>query len=152
MRSTSDRIRHAISFEIIGLALVTPLGALAFDQHWSEIGIVGVAGATLATGWNYVYNFGFDHLMQRLTGGGRKGIAVRIAHALFFELGLLIVLMPMIAWYLQVSLIQALAMDLSFAAFYVVYAFVFNWIYDRLFPLAEWQGKPRPGSAQASIE
>ncbi|TDK35263.1 PACE efflux transporter [Rhizobium deserti] len=152
MRSTSDRIRHAISFEIIGLALVTPLGALAFDQPWSAIGIVGVAGATLATGWNYLYNLGFDHLMQRLTGSSRKSVAVRVAHALLFELGLLIVLMPMIAWYLEVSLIQALAMDISFAAFYVVYAFAFNWIYDRLFPLPEWQGKTLPENAQASIE
>jgi uncharacterized membrane protein len=143
MRSTSDRIRHAISFEIVGLALVTPLGALAFDKAWSEIGVVGVAGATLATGWNYLYNLGFDHLLNRLTGSSRKTIPVRAAHALLFELGLLIVLMPMIAWYLEVSLGAALAMDVSFAAFYVVYAFVFNWIYDRLLPLAEWQGKRR---------
>ncbi|MFN6986918.1 MAG: chlorhexidine efflux transporter, partial [Rhizobium oryzihabitans] len=28
-----------------------------------------------------------------------------------------------------------------FALFYVVYAFVFNWSYDRLFPLPEWQSQ-----------
>lgn len=145
MRSTVDRIRHAISFELIGLALVTPLGALAFDMPVEDIGIVGVGSATLATGWNYLYNIGFDHLMRRLTGSTQKSAAVRIAHAILFELGLLIVLLPLIAWYLDVSLIHALTMDISFAVFYVIYAFVFNWAYDRLFPLPEWSKEATTG-------
>ncbi|WP_105381342.1 PACE efflux transporter [Neorhizobium alkalisoli] len=145
MRSTLDRIRHAISFELIGLALITPLGALAFDMPVEDIGIVGVGSATLATGWNYLYNIGFDHLMRRLIGSTQKSAAVRIAHAILFELGLLIVLLPLIAWYLDVSLIHALTMDISFAVFYVIYAFVFNWAYDRLFPLPEWSKEATAG-------
>lgn len=139
MRKTADRIRHAISFELIGLALVTPLGALAFGMPMADIGVIGVAGATLATLWNYIYNLGFDHLMQTYRGGTQKTMALRVAHAVLFELGLLIVLMPFIAWYLGVSLMQALVMDISFALFYLVYAFFFNLAYDRIFPLPEWQ-------------
>ena len=139
MRSTSDRIRHAISFEIIGLALVTPLGALAFGMHAGDIGLVAIVGATLATVWNYIYNLGFDHAMRHFTGSTEKSVAIRVAHAVLFETGLLIALMPFIAWFLGVGLIDALLMDVSFALFYVVYAFVFNWAYDRLFPLPEWQ-------------
>ncbi|MEK1896285.1 MAG: PACE efflux transporter [Rhizobium sp.] len=139
MRKAADRIRHAISFELIGLALVTPLGALAFAMPMADIGVVGVAGATLATMWNYIYNLGFDHLMQRLTGSTRKSFRIRVAHAVMFEVGLLLALLPMIAWYLGVSVIQALMMDVSFALFYMVYAFVFNWAYDRVFPLPDWQ-------------
>jgi uncharacterized membrane protein len=145
MRSTRDRIRHAISFELIGLALVTPLGAIAFGMPVENIGIVGIGSATLATGWNYLYNLGFDHLMRRLTGGTQKSVSVRIAHAILFELGLLVVLLPLIAWYLDIGLIHALAMDISFAAFYVAYAFVFNWGYDRLFPLPEWSNEATTG-------
>jgi uncharacterized membrane protein len=141
MRSTSDRIRHAISFEIIGLALVTPLGALAFGMPVADIGVVGVAGATIATGWNYLYNLGFDHVMQRLTGGTKKSLAVRVLHAVLFEGGLLVALLPLIAWYLGISLLQAFMMDVSFALFYLVYASVFNLAYDRIFPLPDWQGK-----------
>lgn len=138
MRTTRDRIRHAISFEIIGLLLVTPLGAIAFGMPAADIGVVGVVGATIATGWNYLYNLGFDHAMRRLTGKTRKGPLLRVGHAVLFELGLLILLLPMIAWYLGISLWHALLMDMSFAFFYVVYAFVFNWAYDRIFPLPEW--------------
>jgi uncharacterized membrane protein len=139
MRSTRDRIRHAISFELIGLALITPLGSFAFGMPAADIGVVGIGSATIATGWNYLYNLGFDHLMQRFTGGTQKNTTIRVAHAVLFELGLLIALLPLIAWYLGISLVHALTMDVSFAVFYVVYAFVFNWAYDRIFPLPEWQ-------------
>lgn len=139
MRTTRDRIRHAISFEIIGLAMFTPLAAFVFGIPVGHIGIVGIVSATLATGWNYLYNLGFDRLMQRYRGSTQKTMALRIAHSVLFELGLLIVLMPFIAWYLGVSLLQALVMDISFALFYLVYAFFFNLAYDRIFPLPEWQ-------------
>jgi uncharacterized membrane protein len=141
MRSTYDRIRHAISFELIALLIVTPAGALLFGKPITDIGVIAIGGATIATGWNYLYNLGFDHLMQRLTGGTQKSPAIRIAHAILFELGLLVVLLPFVAWYLQISLWEALIMDVAFALFYVVYAFVFNWAYDRVFPLPEWQEK-----------
>lgn len=138
MRSTPDRIRHAVSFELIGLALITPLGAWAFGMPMTEIGVVGVGSATIATMWNYIYNLGFDHALQRLTGRTLKTLPVRVLHAVLFEAGLVAVLMPLIAWYLQITLLQAFLMDVSFSLFYLVYAFVFNWAYDRLFPLPEW--------------
>lgn len=139
MRSIGDRIRHALSFEIVGLAIVVPLGALAFGMPMADIGVVGVVSATLATVWNYIYNLLFDHAMQRAIDTTLKTPKLRVLHAILFELGLLIVLLPFIAWYLNVGIIHALVMDIGFAVFYVVYAFVFNWIYDRLFPLPEWE-------------
>jgi len=139
MRTTRDRIRHAVSFEIIGLALVTPLGAWAFGMPMHDIGVIGIASATIATLWNYVYNLGFDHVMQRVRGSTQKTGLIRALHTMLFEGGLLLALLPPIAWYLGISLWQAFLMDVSFALFYMGYAFVFNWAYDRLFPLPEWQ-------------
>ncbi|WP_411036919.1 PACE efflux transporter [Shinella sp. BYT-45] len=143
MRSLGDRARHAISFEILGLALVTPLGAWAFDMPMHDIGIVSIVSATIATAWNFAYNYLFDLVLQRAAGTTEKSSLVRICHAILFEVGLLAVLMPFIAWYLAISLWQALVMDLSFALFYMVYAFIFNWAYDRLFPLPEWKVETR---------
>ena len=138
MRSPLDRLRHALSFEIIALLIVVPLGAVVFDKPLHDIGIVGVVSATLATVWNFAYNTIFDIALHRMTGSTLKSLRARILHAVTFEVGLLIVLLPFIAWYLGVTLWQALVMDLACAAFYVVYAFVFNLAYDRLFPLPEW--------------
>lgn len=135
MRSTADRIRHAVSFEIIGLVLVTPAGAALFDMPMHDIGTVAIVGATLATVWNYIYNLAFDHAMLRLAGHVRKSVGLRVLHALLFEAGLLAGLLPFIAWYLGVTLWQAFVMDLSFALFYLVYAFGFNWAYDVVFPV-----------------
>jgi len=139
MRSLPDRIRHVVSFEIIGLALVTPLGALAFHQPMLDIGVLSAIIAVVATLWNLVYNYLFDLGLRAARGNTAKGTAMRVFHAILFEAGLLAVLMPFIAFYLGITLWQALMMDISFAAFYMAYAFVFNWAYDRLFPLAEWQ-------------
>lgn len=139
MRSISDRIRHAISFEVIGLLLVTPLGALVFDLPMHEMGVVSVVSAMIATAWNLIYNYLFDVAMTRTVGTTAKGSLLRVFHAVLFEAGLLCVLLPFIAVYLGISLWAALAMDISFALFYMAYAFVFNWGYDRVFPLPEWQ-------------
>lgn len=135
MRSTLDRIRHAISFEVIGLLLITPLGALAFGKPMADIGVVAFVSAAIATGWNYLFNLIFDHALLRLRGNVQKSLPVRILHAIAFEAGLLVILLPFIAWYLGISLLEAFLMDVSFAGFYLIYAFGFNWFYDIVFPV-----------------
>jgi uncharacterized membrane protein len=144
MRRTADRIRHAVSFEIIGIVVATPLAAFAFHLPGGDSAVIVVASATVAMLWNYIYNLGFDHAMQRLTGGTAKSTAIRVIHAILFELGLLTLMLPAIAWYLGITLWEALVMDIALAAFYMVYAFAFNWAYDRVFPLPEWQPAPEP--------
>ncbi|WDR01219.1 PACE efflux transporter [Devosia algicola] len=137
MRTTSDRIRHALSFEIIGLLLVTPLGAVVFAKPLHDIGIISLVGASVATLWNYAFNLMFDHAMVRIRGRVHKTPMIRLVHVALFELGLLAILLPFIAWYLGISLLDALVMDASFALFYMVYAYCFNWAYDLLFPIPE---------------
>lgn len=139
MRSFRDRLRHAISFEILGLLMITPLAALFLHHDLSQIGVVTLGSATIAMIWTYIFNWGFDLALDRLTGSTRKGALARVANAVLFELGLLAVLMPFIAWWLQITLWQALVLDLAFAGFYLVYALIFNWAYDRIFPLPEWR-------------
>lgn len=134
MRTTFDRIRQAVSFEIIGLLIFIPLSALLFGHGVDKMGPLAVIGATLATVWNYFYNLGFDRMLVRLRGTPKKSVPLRIAHALGFEGGLLIFFLPIVAWWLQVGLWEAFLLDLSFAIFYLCYAFVFTWAYDTIFP------------------
>ena len=138
-RSFSDRVRHALSFEIIGLAIFTPLATLAFDKPALDMGMIGLISATVATLWNFVFNMGFDRAMIRRTGSAAKSVPVRILHTLMFEGGLIVLLIPMIAWYLGITLWQALVMDIAIVAFYLVYTFFFNVAYDRVYPLPEAQ-------------
>lgn len=134
MRSTMNRVWHAIAFEAGGLAIVTPIGALALDKSLHEIGILTLIGTLLATGWNYFYNLIFDHAMSRLRGSPEKTPALRVLHAALFETGLLVILVPLAAWWLQIGLWAALILDIGFAAIYLVYALGFNWVWERIFP------------------
>ena len=99
------------------------------------MGVIGIISATAATIWNFIYNYGFDRALLRLKGTTHKNIYTRVTHTLLFELGLILVLIPMIAWYLQINLIDALILDIAIVTFYLVYAFAFNIAYDRLFPI-----------------
>lgn len=135
MRSFPDRVRHALMFEIIGLAIITPVTAWLFDKPMLDMGVVGIGAATLATLWNFVFNLGFDHALRRIYGDVRKSLRQRLLHTVLFEIGLLIMLLPPMAWYLGMTILQTLVLDLAVVAFYLVYNFVFNIAYDRVFPL-----------------
>lgn len=135
MRTIRDRMRHALSFELIALIIVAPLGGILFGVSMGHFGIVAAVSTTIAMFWNYAYNLGFDHAAVRLGMSVHKTLSVRIIHAMLFEAGLLCLLVPFIAWYLGVSLRQAFIMDVVLAGFYMVYAFAFNWTYDAAFPL-----------------
>ncbi|MAY61597.1 MAG: hypothetical protein CML29_05245 [Rhizobiales bacterium] len=134
MRTTKDRIRQALSFEIIGLVIVTPLFAWLFSRPMDQTGILALMGATAATAWNYLFNWGFDTLLDRFRGDVNKTFALRIVHAIAFELTLLVILLPLFAWWLGITLLEAFYIDIAFAAFYMAYAFVFTWGYDAVFP------------------
>ncbi|WP_352259284.1 PACE efflux transporter [Psychrobacter sp. TB55-MNA-CIBAN-0194] len=137
MRSTKDRIRHALAFEIIGLLIFAPLASWVFGFELHSMGVIAFAGSIVATVWNYFYNVLFDNAMLKLRGEVKKTVPIRVLHATLFEGGLLVLFLPAIAWYLDISLWEAFKMDIAMATFYLVYAFVYNWIYDRVFPIAD---------------
>jgi uncharacterized membrane protein len=134
MRTTRDRLRHAIAFEVVGLALCIPLAVWVFDLRVLEAGPLTLGLSLIATGWNFTYNKAVDALMARHLGRLEKTWPERVWHALGFEFGLLVMTLPLIGWWLSVSLLDALIVDLGLIAFYVTYAFIYNWAYDRLFP------------------
>ncbi|OEE57586.1 transporter [Enterovibrio norvegicus FF-454] len=134
MRTMTDRIRHAIAFEVIGLILIVSiLSQFGFDA--AHTGLMGIAFSVIATGWNYIYNVWFDKAMMKRTGTTKKTQKQRILHAVLFELGLLWITLPAMAWWLNIGLWQAFVMDIGLVAFYLVYAYVFNLAYDKLFPV-----------------
>lgn len=137
MRSVGDRIRHAVCFEIIGVLLVGPLASWLFDTSMIRIGALALVLSLVATGWNYVYNVWFDHAMWRLRGRVRKTPVERIVHAFLFELGMLLLTLPPVMWWLDYGLIRALNLSLSLMVFYLVYTYVYNLAYDWLFPVRE---------------
>lgn len=138
MRTTLDRIRHTLLFEAFALVLTIYIAGLFIDNSPMEIGTLSIALSLIAMGWNYAYNLAFDTWLLKRNDGvmpGQRSTRLRVGHAVLFELGLMVITLPVVAWLLNMNLLQALIMDLGLALFFMVYAFVFNWIYDRVFPL-----------------
>ncbi len=142
MRTFRDRVRHAVLFEAVALAIFIPGSALLFQQPVQDMGVIGLLSATIATVWNFVYNLGFDKAMVRLRGSVQKTLTIRVVHTFLFEAGLVVMLIPMIAWYLGISLWAALIMDIAIVTYYLVYAFFFNMAYDRVFPVGTPAASP----------
>lgn len=136
MRTQSDRLRHTILFEVIGLITVTPLAAWLLERDLSTIGSMAIILSLSAMLCNYLFNLAFDHALKSL---GRpvhiRPTWMRILHAVLFEVSLLVLTLPFVAWWLDMTLWVAFITDLAFALFFLVYAFVFNWTYDRVFPM-----------------
>ncbi|WP_315986342.1 chlorhexidine efflux transporter [Photobacterium toruni] len=50
-------------------------------------------------------------------------------------MGLLIFTIPALAWVLSVSLWHAFVLDIGMVIFYLFYAYGYNLIYDRIYPV-----------------
>ncbi len=136
MQGLKRRVIHGLSFELIALMLAIPVVAWIFDDGLVHIGIMTVVMSGLAMGWNMLFNKLFEHWESRQTDTRRTWLR-RIIHTLCFEFGLLVVTLPLIAWWLQISLWHALITDLGLMLFFLVYGLVFNWGFDRLFGLPD---------------
>lgn len=135
MRTHRDRIRHAVGFEIIALILSIPIMSFFFSFDIKDIGVIAIVGSIMATIWNYGFNIVFDKGMVRFKRSTFKTPAIRVLHVLLFESGLLMLYLPMVAWYLGISIWQAFIMDASLVGFYLFYNLSYNWAYDKIFPI-----------------
>ncbi len=139
MRSLADRLRQVALFEIGGLVLITPPFVwLSGVPPSDSIGLLAIIAA-IATLWNALYNTSFDWIEGRLSGrtADRRPALLRVAHSLGFEAGLLLAALPIIMHWTGMSWMEALIADIGLALSYVVYAFVFNLAYDRIFPIQQ---------------
>ncbi|MFP3345820.1 chlorhexidine efflux transporter, partial [Halomonas sp. SIMBA_159] len=64
--------------------------------------------------------------MLKYAGHVHKSTKQRIVHALGFEICLLWLTLPIMAWWLEIGLWQALLMDIGLVIFYLIYAYVYN--------------------------
>ncbi|WP_168012625.1 PACE efflux transporter [Halomonas salinarum] len=128
MRSIKERLMHSALFEAGGLLMVTPLANLLSGHGMGKLGVLGVALATLAMGWNLIWNRLFDHWVP----SRRRSFVQRLAQALGFETGLVVLSLPWVAWWLDIGLLEALWLDIGFVLFFLVYGLIFNTLFDRV--------------------
>ena len=134
LQGLTRRFIYVALYEGIAIAVVT-LALLVFtDESPFSAGGLAVGSSVIAVAWNLVFNTLFERWERAQPVRGRS-TARRVAHSIGFEGGLVLWLVPFFAWWLQVSLWQALLMDVGLLMFFLVYTFVFTWVFDRLFGL-----------------
>ncbi|QLI80754.1 multidrug/biocide efflux PACE transporter [Chitinibacter fontanus] len=129
-KTWAERVLHAVLFEVGGVLLVTPIAAWLLGASVAHVGVLAVILASCAMLWNAIFNYGFEKLERRQ--GWQRTAKIRTLHALLFEGGFIMLAVPLTMWWLQLSLWQALALDIGFFLFFLPYTYLYNWAYDVL--------------------
>jgi uncharacterized membrane protein len=128
------KIVYVVSFEIVAILLASTLLRVLSDSPVTTAGITAAVSSAIAMAWNYVYNLMFEAWEARQARKGRS-LLRRAVHAIGFEAGLVTMLVPLFAWILGVSLLVAFLLNAAMIVFFLVYAFLFNLAFDRIFGL-----------------
>lgn len=133
LQGLKRRVIYVGLYELLAILLTTLLLKWMTNGNHHAMGIA-IAASAVAILWNLVFNYGFESWEARNNCKDRT-LVRRLLHAFGFEGGLVVLLVPMLAWWLDVSWQQALIMDLGLLVFFLVYTFVFNWFFDVVFGL-----------------
>jgi uncharacterized membrane protein len=136
MTPRTRRVFQALLYEAIAVAIVAPVLTWVFDHPPLSSLALTLLTSLVALSWNYVYNALFERWEARQAVKGRSA-ARRLLHSAGFEIGLVVMLVPLLAWWLEVTLWQALVADLGLMAFFFAYTIVFTWAFDRVFGLPQ---------------
>ena len=128
------KVVYVSIYEAVAIAVCSFGFAALSDRSLAHATMLSLIASAVAVSWNFLFTTLFEAWESRQAVRGRS-LRRRIAHAVTFEAGLILMLVPLIAWWLDVSLLHALVMDLGLAAFFLFYTFVFNWSFDRIFGL-----------------
>lgn len=134
MQGVKRRVVYVGLYEFIAILLSAILLELMSDAGAIASLGLAVAASAVAIVWNLIFNSLFERWEASRKLHGRS-LGIRVFHALGFEGGLLLFLVPLVASWYNVSLWQALLMDLGLLVFFLVYTFVFTWVFDRVFGL-----------------
>lgn len=129
-KSLTERMLQAVGFELLALLICTPLLSWIMDKPLVDMGLATLCIGLLALLWNVLFNGLFDALLKRLQLPHSSW--TRVLHALLFEGGLVAVAVPLIAWWLNISLLQALILDIGVLLFFLPYTYLYHWAYDLL--------------------
>ncbi|MFJ2990069.1 multidrug/biocide efflux PACE transporter [Collimonas sp. NPDC087041] len=125
-----ERATHALIFEVLAVAITAPILAWVMKVPMAHAGLLTLMISLVAMTWNMIFNALFDRVERhwRLV----RTMSMRVVHAIAFEAGLVATVVPLVAWWLDMSLLDALILDIGLVLFFLPYTFVFNLVYDKL--------------------
>lgn len=134
MSPARRKIVYAVSFETLGTLVASAWLWLVSDASAQSSLVLATLTATIALCWSYIFNTIFEGWEARQETRGRS-LRRRTIHALLFEGGLVLVCIPVLAWWLQVGWAEALVYEAGLIVVFILYTYVFTWGFDRIFGL-----------------
>ncbi|MBH0014225.1 MULTISPECIES: PACE efflux transporter [unclassified Pseudoalteromonas] len=136
MTPKKRRVLQAVLYEFFAIAFVGPIISFIFDKSASSAIGLAIVLSSIALGWNYVFNALFERWEAKQAERGRT-LGRRLLHGIGFEGGLVLLLIPVMSLWLNISALNALIANLGLFAFFFIYAIIFTWAFDRAFGLPE---------------
>ncbi len=134
MTPITRRVVQAVLYEFFAIAFVGPALGWVFGESMGSTLLLAFVMSSVALAWNYVFNALFERWESRQPVKGRS-LRRRLVHGLGFEGGLTIMLVPIMAVWLDTTPLNAFVANLGLLAFFFVYAVGFTWAFDRVFGL-----------------
>lgn len=146
MQGLKRKLIFVTLYEMIGMTLSALTLAALSGTAPSSTGPLAVIITSIAVTWNFIFTSLFERWESRQRSRTRT-VKRRIAHAVGFQLTLIVFLIPLIAWWMGISLLQAFLLDVVLIVLIPFYTFAFNWAFDRVFglPLSALPANTVPG-------
>lgn len=138
IRSGWDRLRYALMFELLLVTIIGISLSFLFGRSVTDTGMMAIILSGIALLVNLTYNYIYDRVDVHF---GRipteRTIVMRVIHAIGFEFILAVISLPILMWWLGLTIWQALLLDLGMMGAIVVYTFLFSLSYDKYFPVLQ---------------
>lgn len=144
MQGVLRRVVYVSIFEISGTLISAYMLAYLSGSDASLTGPLAVMISTTAVTVNLIYTWLFER-WESTQAARSRSFARRVLHAVGFQATLVMFLIPLIAWWMDITLLQALLLDAVLIVFFPIYMFVFNWAFDGIFGLPDSVTKGRIG-------
>ncbi|MGC0365916.1 putative membrane protein [Rhodococcus sp. 27YEA15] len=128
------KVVYVLGYEGVGLLISTVLLTILSGNSPTSTGALAVIIMTIAATWNMIFNYSFE-AWESSRKSRTRTLSRRILHAILFQLSIVSVLIPVIAWWMNISLLDALLLDFALILIFPVYTFFYNWVFDKIFGL-----------------
>ncbi|MEM9633287.1 MAG: PACE efflux transporter [Pseudomonadota bacterium] len=137
LRSTRERVIQTVTFEVIGIALISPLYATFTGKTAAaSVALIALLSVVIVI-WSPIFNTVFDFAERHFTGrlACQRPHGLRMFHACMHEVSAILLTCPLLIWIGGHSLGAALSVNVGLTLTYTIYTYFFHVAYDRCRPV-----------------
>ncbi|MCX4162778.1 MULTISPECIES: PACE efflux transporter [Paraburkholderia] len=136
MQGISRKIVQAFLYEAVAVFCISPAISLIYKEGLVHSGTLSIMISLIAVTWSMIYNAVFESWEARRARRTRTAWR-RILHSTGFEGGLTFILLPLVSFWLKISWLDALMVNIGLFIFFFFYAFAFQWVFDWIFDVPD---------------